>query len=80
VRLFVRFDRHGVLSSASKVEVMSDGMAHPFGALEEGERVLEIQPTAEQAKLLAHDLVEHYSVDVKKRKLQKRARRARPSR
>jgi hypothetical protein len=72
MRLFVHFDRGGAILSVSKVEFMAPGLEHPHGALQEGDDVLELTPTAEQAALDVHELMERYSVDVKKRKLRKR--------
>jgi hypothetical protein len=72
MRLFVHFDRGGTILSVSKVEFMAPGLEHPHGALQEGDDVLEQTPTAEQAALDVHELMEHYSVDLKKRKLRKR--------
>jgi hypothetical protein len=80
VRLFVRFDKTGTVIAASKVAYMADGLDHPHGALEPGEDVLEVKPTPEQEALDAHELMERYSVDVKKRKLQKRRVPPQPSR
>ena len=36
MRLFVLYDRDGTVRSAMKVEVMGDGLDHPYGWLEEG--------------------------------------------
>jgi hypothetical protein len=72
MRLFIHFDAQGKIVSASKVEVMHPGLEHPHGALNEGDDVLEVEPTVEQAALTAHELGQKYTVDVKKRKLQKR--------
>lgn len=72
MRLFVHFDRKGTVLSASKVDVLADGLDHPHGALGDGEDVLEVHPTPEQAALDAHELMARYAVDVKQRKLQKR--------
>jgi hypothetical protein len=72
MRLFVHFDPNGTILSVSKVEFMASGLKHPPGALQEGEDVLELVPTAEQAALDVHELMARYSVDLKKRKLRKR--------
>lgn len=72
VRLFVHFDRNGTILSVSKVAFMAPGLEHPHGALQDGEDVLELAPTAEQAALDVHEIMARYSIDVKKRKLRKR--------
>jgi hypothetical protein len=72
MRLFVRFDGRGKIISVGKVEFMHPGMDHPHGAVNEGEDVIEVDPSPEHMALDAHELAEQYSVDVKKRKLHKR--------
>lgn len=72
MELFVRFDRHGKILSVGKVEQMHESLDHPHGGLAEGDSVLKIRPTAEQAALDAHEIAVQYSVDVKKRKLHKK--------
>jgi hypothetical protein len=72
VELFIQFDRHGKILSVSKVEQMHESLEHPHGGLDKGDDVLKVKSTAELAALDAHEVVVQYSVDVKKRKLQKR--------
>lgn len=72
MELFIRFDSHGKILSAGKVEQMHESLDHPHGGLEEGDAVLRVKPTAEQAAMDAHELVAQYAVDVKKRKLHKK--------
>ena len=71
MELYIRFDQRGRIVSVSRMETMHESLEHPHGGLEEGESVIHVKPTPEQAKLAAHELAAQYSVDVKKGKLQK---------
>lgn len=78
MRLFIHFDKQGKIISASKVEIMHHGLEHPHGALNAGEDVIEMKLSGEMAALDAHEFAEKYTVDIKKRKLQKRRKQAAP--
>jgi hypothetical protein len=62
----------GEVLSASKTEIMDESLAHPFGGMEEGESVLEVEPTGELSALDCHEIGEQYVVDTKKLVLTKR--------
>jgi hypothetical protein len=72
VRLFVHFDRRGTIISVSKVEFMNPDLVHPHAGLTEGDEVIELDPEEEHLPLDAHEIAEHYTVDMKTRKLRKR--------
>jgi hypothetical protein len=80
MRLFVLYDRDGTVRSAMKVELMGQGLDHPYGLLEEGEAVLEAKATAELEALAPREICERFAVDPKKRKLIAKAAPAPPPR
>ena len=69
MRLFVLYDRDGTVRSAVKVEIMGEGLEHPYGLLREGEAVLEAKVTAELGALAPREICERFAVDPQKRKL-----------
>jgi hypothetical protein len=69
MRLFVLYDRDGTVRSAVKVEIMGEGLEHPYGLLREGEAVLEAKVTAELGALAPREICERFAVDPEKRKL-----------
>ena len=69
MRLFVLYDRDGTVRSAMKVEIMSEGLEHPYGLVQEGEGVLEAKVTAELAALAPREICERFAVDPHKRAL-----------
>lgn len=69
MRLFVLYDRAGTVRSAMKVEVMGQGLDHPYGLLEEGEAVLEAGVTDELERLAPREICERFAVDQQRRKL-----------
>jgi hypothetical protein len=69
MRLFVLYDRHGTVRSAIKVEVMGEGLEHPYALLREGQAALEAEVTEELAKLALREICERFWVDPQQRKL-----------
>lgn len=72
MRLFIRSDREGNIVSTMKVNVMAEGLEHPYGDLKESEMVVEVEPTAELEKLACHEICELYTFDTEKKKLKKK--------
>ena len=73
MRLFVRHDGTGRIISAIKAHVLPEGLVHPYGALAEGEHVLEVESTAELQALDCLEIVERHAVDVAEKRLRPRA-------
>ena len=69
MRLFVLYDRDGTIRSAMKVEVMGEGLDHPYAMLEEGEAVLEAKVTGELGKLAPREICERFAVDPQRQRL-----------
>ena len=69
MRLFVVYDRDGTIRSAMKVDVMGQGLDHPYGLLEEGEAVLEAKVTGELGKLAPREICERFAVEPQRRAL-----------
>lgn len=74
MRLFVRYNQEGKIIAVAKIVTMDESLEHPYGQLEEGEAVLEIEPTAKLKKLLCHEIYEQYTVDAEKKKLKEKSR------
>jgi hypothetical protein len=62
VRLFIRHRKDGEIVSAAKVNVLPEGLEHPFAELSEDEQVLDLEPNAELAALEPHEILERYLV------------------
>ena len=71
MRLFLRCNQDGRITSAMKVSTMDEALVHPYGSLPEGEVVIEVEPPNEVNDIECHEIVALYSVDLKKKKLQK---------
>ena len=71
MRLFVRCDREGNITSAMKVQAMDDALTHPYGYVEEGEVVMELKMPKGVEDIESHEIRELYKVDVKGNKLTK---------
>ena len=69
MRLFVLYDRDGTVRSAMKVEVMGEGLDHPYALLEEGQAVLEAKVTEELERLAPREICERFGVDPQRREL-----------
>jgi hypothetical protein len=69
MRLFVLYDRDGTIRSAMKVEVMGEGLDHPYGPLDEREAVLEAKVTGELNKLAPSEICARFTVDPQRRAL-----------
>ena len=69
MRLFVLYDRDGTVRSAMKVEIMGEGLEHPYGLVQEGEGVLEAKVTAELAALAPREICARFGVDPERREL-----------
>ena len=69
MRLFVLYDRDGTVRSAMKVEVMGEGLDHPYAPLEEGQAVLEAAATEELERLAPLEICERFVVDPRRREL-----------
>ena len=72
MRIFVRHDKDGNIVSTTKANVLAEGLEHPYGSLEEGENVLEVQPTPELEELAPHEISERYVVAVKDKRLKRK--------
>lgn len=70
MRLFVRYNQQGEITSAMKVTVMAAGLEHPYGYLNEGEFVLEVAPTSELEAIDSHEICDRYLVNVSNQQLQ----------
>ena len=66
MRLFIRHRKDGEIVSAAKVNVLPDGLEHPFAEVSEDERVLDLEPTDELGSLDPHEILERYLVKGKK--------------
>jgi len=69
MRLFVRFDEKGKIISTMKANAMAAELEHPYGELEDGEAVLEVEPTPEIEALDCHEISENYVVDARSERL-----------
>jgi hypothetical protein len=69
MRLFVLYDRDGTVRSAMKVEVMGEGLDHPYAPPEEGQAVLEAEITDELRALAPREICERFGVDPQRREL-----------
>jgi hypothetical protein len=74
MRLFIRCNAEGTIVSAMKVNVMTEALEHPYGLLEEGESVIEVDFTAELEALDCHEICEQFSVDLNQKALEKKPR------
>jgi hypothetical protein len=68
--IFVRCDQEGNIVSTMKVNVMPEGIDHPYGHLEEGETVVKVEPTAQLEELTCHEISERYVLDVQSKELE----------
>jgi hypothetical protein len=73
MRFFIHHDSNGNIISASKTEIMDASLEHPFGGLTNEDSVLEVKPTTGLQTLYCHEICERYEVDVRKKKLRKKA-------
>jgi hypothetical protein len=73
MRVFVKYNRDGEVLSVSKVEMMPQHLEQPFGTLEDGVQFIEVDAKPPATQLSALELHEGYKVDVKKKKLVKKA-------
>lgn len=71
MRLFVRCDQEGNITSTMKVSVMDETLEHPYGPVEEGHLVLEVKMPKGAEEIEPHDFSGLYRVDVKEKKLKK---------
>ena len=69
MRLFVLYDRDGTIRSAMKVEIMGEGLDHPYGPLEESQAVLEAPVTEELGNLAPREICERFFVEPQRREL-----------
>jgi hypothetical protein len=69
MRLFILYDHQGNIISAMKVNIMVEGLEHPYGDVKEGEAVLEVEPTMELEPLHCHEICQHYIVNVQNKQL-----------
>ena len=72
MRLFIRYNSQGIITSAMKVNVMAEGLEHPYGQLGEDERVMEVEPTPELEALDCHEIDNRYVVDIQNKRLQQK--------
>jgi hypothetical protein len=72
LKIFAIYDKAGKITSVSKVELMLEGLEHPYGALEDGEAVLEVPAENEILQLEALQIHEQFKVNVAKKKLVKK--------
>jgi hypothetical protein len=69
MRLFIRYNQTGAIVSAMKVMTMPESMGHPYGELEEGETVLEIEPTVELEALDCSEICDRFVMDTSNNRL-----------
>lgn len=69
MRIFVKYNPEGEILSVSKIEVMPEGLEHPYADLGLDEQVLEISVTEELQQLEPTQFYEKYQVDVQKKQL-----------
>ncbi len=72
MRIFIRCDKEGNILSTMKVEVMPEGIEHPYGDIKEGEKVIEVEPTPDLEKLQCHEISQQYTVAIRGKKLKKK--------
>jgi hypothetical protein len=73
MKLFIHFDERGQVLSVAKVHAAGGRTQNPFLHVGRQEQVLELELTEEFHALDAHEIAEQYAVDVKQRKLMKKA-------
>lgn len=83
MRVFIRHNQTGEIVSATKVSVLAEGLAHPYGDLPQGDSVLEVSSTEELEGLDSHEIGERYVVDLSGKRLKPKgkhqpAKRPRP--
>ena len=71
MRLFLRCNQDGRITSAMKVSAMDEALVHAYGSLAEGEVVIEVEPPKTVMDIDCHEIVALYSVDLKTKRLQK---------
>lgn len=69
MRMFVKYDESGNILSICEVEVFPEILETPFGDLNEGEFVTEIEITPELEKLEYDEIIEDYKIDIKTKRL-----------
>ena len=72
MRMFAKINKEGTIISFCKVEIMPEGVDQPYADLGEGESVIEIRPTKNLEKMLAHEIHENHRVDTKTKELVKK--------
>lgn len=69
MRLFICYDQQGNITSAIKVNVMAEGLEHPFGYVPENETVLEVTPMPELETIASHEICDRFIVDIDSKKI-----------
>lgn len=69
MRLFVRYNQAGTITSATKVEIILQDLEHPYTDVSENETVLEIQPTPELEALACYEICDRYVMDVNSKEI-----------
>ena len=72
MRIFVAYNKAGEITSVSKVEIMPEGLDHPYGSLKADEAVLEVTAKGEMLQLQALQIHEQFKVNVAKKRLVKK--------
>lgn len=72
MRIYVRYEQDGRIVSVLKAAVVHESVSEPFGDLEEGQGVIELEPTPELEQLECHDVHEQFEVDVAAKQLRRK--------
>ncbi|WP_298439058.1 hypothetical protein [Geobacter sp.] len=71
MRLFVKYDKQGKITSTAKVATLTEGVDHPYIDIGKGESVIEVPATKALETLTCEEIHGKYRVDVNKKKLVK---------
>lgn len=70
--LFILHDQHGTTFSIMQAYSLTEDKDQPYGGLEEGEAVIEVELTAVLEALVPHEIMEQYSGDPRTKQLKKK--------
>ena len=74
MRTFIHYNKNGKVLSVAQIEVLAEGLEHPFVLTDETEEVLELKYDDPIAKQACHEIHDSYVVDIKKKKLKAKPR------
>lgn len=72
MRIFVKYDLDGTVLNVAKVEILPEGIPHPYGEIASDERVLEVPVTEELEQLEGVQLYNDYRVNTDSQQLVKK--------